>query len=115
MMCMGKLGDCGAYYKVYETNHPGAIIEVLGRRNAGAPWISIWSGAVSPPAGTNQRVNGVVGSTARAWVIPGVAAPRSERLQHFRLVLDSAAVLEHNEIDAVGPGSCCSPRHRHAF
>jgi len=45
LMCMGKVYNCGAYYKVYETNHPGAIIEVLGRRNAGAPWISIWTGA----------------------------------------------------------------------
>ena len=40
---------------LYETNHPGAVTEIFGRRNQNTPWISIWTGAVSPPAGTNAR------------------------------------------------------------
>ena len=26
----------------YETNHPGAIVEVLGKTNKELPWTSIW-------------------------------------------------------------------------
>ena len=77
------------------------VTEVLGRRNVNTPWISIWSGVVSPPPGTNVRdaTTGRVGTAARKWVVPGVQGPRSERLQQFKIVMDTAGLFKLNSVN----------------
>lgn len=88
---------------IYETNHPGAVKKVLGRQNQNTQWETLWEGAVSPPPGTNVRdpATGRMPTAARKWVVPGVAAPRKTRLKEFKVEMDTAAVSEHNDIDAI--------------
>jgi hypothetical protein len=87
---------------VYETYHPGAVVQIQGRNGDSDPWVTIWEGEPSVPEGSgiyNTSV-GTISSTARVFR-PPVKAPRGQLLSRFRLTLDTTAANGYNEIDAV--------------